>query len=285
MRQYRKAMAVGTCVLAIAGAACSSGGIKEAAPKKTAPTTVAKSTPTTATTVAVPATTPPASESDLIIKAVSDAAVRAGFPTSSFVVGNVRISSADPNWAEACVDLADHSSNLFQPYTAVAHKENGTWTEVSEGTAQVACGVAPPDVNASFGDPCNTLGYQWHQGGCDPAVQPALDGSWQTSAPRTPIHPGTAGSSMAELGLRLEDGTTHDGAQVNAVLSAPDGSQYFSASVPLPGNEFVNLLFPDDFGAAAAVPPGVLQHPGDYTVLWSASTIGPIACDGFTVQG
>jgi hypothetical protein len=129
----------------------------------TAPTTTVAVTlpplPTTASTT-TPPTTSPTTTSAAGNRAPTDAEqaqIRNDSPPgANGEIDQIRIAKSDSSWALEHVRPAAGHETDFQPAYRILHDSNGTWTQVSEGTAQVQCGNGvPANVAADF---ANILG-------------------------------------------------------------------------------------------------------------------------------
>jgi hypothetical protein len=120
---------------------------------------------------------------------------------------------------------------------------------------------------------------------CQPYPRPAVNGSFQTSAPRggygangNPplIHPSVTPGQVVQLGLRDKLGSSAQPLAVQAKVVAPNGTSTTAAGQLVADTE-LDVNFPGDFSGAPKVYPA-----GVYTVIWTqASDGGFMACDGF----
>lgn len=98
-------------------------------------------------------------------------------------------------------------------------------------------------------------------------------GDWQVVAPRERILPG----DRAEVGLRDKAGQAGVQRSIAVRIITPDESESV-ATATLTGDEWLMLVYPDDFSGGQTV------ERGAYTILWEAEG-SFVACDGFIVGG
>ncbi|MFC7327708.1 hypothetical protein [Marinactinospora rubrisoli] len=109
---------------------------------------------------------------------------------------------------------------------------------------------------------------------CEPRVSTRVEGTWETSVPRTKVS-----DNAARLALRDASGTTEGPVSVRVIT--PDGTEHV-ASTELGGDEWSELVFPNHFDDGPQTLPN-----GTYTVVWSTGEGGDgpfISCDGFRVE-
>ncbi len=112
---------------------------------------------------------------------------------------------------------------------------------------------------------------------CEPHANSSVGGEWETSAPREKVSP----ASKTEIGLR----DTEAAAEVDVIARITTPSEnLFEAEASISGDEWSNLVFPDDFPGT----PESVTTEGVYTVVWSAGEEGEsegsfISCDGFRI--
>ncbi|HJE59476.1 MAG TPA: hypothetical protein K8V84_13370 [Nocardiopsis listeri] len=104
---------------------------------------------------------------------------------------------------------------------------------------------------------------------CAPAVDPQVPGDWRSQAPRVTLEPG----EPVEIGL--SDAAGGPTRNIVATVTTPDGGTA-SAEVDLGQDEWVFLVFPDDFDVGPTT-------SGAHTVLWTDDSGDPVTCDGFEV--
>jgi len=129
-----------------------------------------------------------------------------------------------------------------------------------------AAGGLPP---VAKGPLFNPDGDPW----CFNVPQEVAAGDWQVVAPREVVVIG----DKAEIDLRNQAATSTDAYPITARIIAPDGSEA-RAETRLTGNDWISLVYPDDFG------PGEIGQRGAYTIIWESEGTF-IACDGFIVGG
>ena len=107
-------------------------------------------------------------------------------------------------------------------------------------------------------------------GACDNAPPPAVQKTWQVSAPRDTV----TGNSAVQVGLRNKFGAAGETYNLTVVVVTPDQKSTSTRTV-LTADNFAYLNYPTDFAGAPTT-----FVKGNYTILWSEAR-GFLACDGF----
>jgi parallel beta-helix repeat protein len=178
-------------------------------------------------------------------------------------------TESSPTWSPDGVQIA--FAGTGDGYGAI-YRINADGT----GLARLSMGSDPSGGPSWSPVPAPPRGPRFNPNGdpwCLNTPEVGATGDWQVVGPRDLVLPG----DRAEIGLRDNAGEAGGARPITARIIAPDEREAV-ASATMNGEEWVMLIYPDDFGT------GQTGQRGAYTIIWE--TEGQfVACDGFNVGG